>query len=428
MLRSICVLCLLALAIPCSTAQDEDRQKIRALREWGREGSQAIQKIAPYLADLSTEVRLEAVKALVSIGGLDSLAPLTKALEDNDPEIQLRATDGLVNFYFPGYLQSGGISGSLRRAGNKVQAMFSDENTQVIDPDIAVRIEIITGLGRLVSGGGSMTVRANAARALGILRGRAALPDLIQALRSKDDRLMFEALIALQKIRDPEAGPRVVFLVRDLDPKIQKAAIEAAGLLGAKEAAADLKRVLETSRDKKIRRAALASLGQIRDASSKPLFLQSLGDRDDGMRASAAEGLARVGAAEDLPAVEKAFENESKASARLSLAFAAVALGKTDMTEFAPLRYLVNNLNSKAWRGVALPFLSELAYRQPVRAALYTALDGAATKDEKTGLAQALAASRGSDAVAHLERLAKDQDAEVATEALRALRILKASL
>jgi HEAT repeat protein len=239
---------------------------------------------------------------------------------------------------------------------------------------------------------------------------------------------MFEALIALQKIRDREAGPRVVFLVRDLDAKIQKAAIEAAGLLGATESAPDLKRVLETSRDKKIRRAALAALGQIRDTSSKPLFVQYLTDRDEGMRASAAEGLARTGMAEDRPAIEKAFEDESKTSARLSLAFAAVALGKTDMSEFAPLRYLVNNLNSKAWRGVALPFLSELAFRQPVRAALYPALEGVPTKDEKTGLAQALAASRGSDAVGPLERLAKDQDAEVASEALRALRILKASL
>ena len=34
--------------------------------------------------------------------------------------------------------------------------------------------------------------RANAARALGILRGQAAIPDLLEALNSKDGRLLYE--------------------------------------------------------------------------------------------------------------------------------------------------------------------------------------------------------------------------------------------
>jgi HEAT repeat protein len=427
MVRSLCLLAVVACSMQTAASQDEDRRKIRALREWGRQGSPAIPRIVPYLADAGLEVRLEAVKALVAIGGLDTLGPLAKALEDNDTEIQLRATDGLVNFYVPGYVQSGGVTGSLRRAGGRVQALLSAEDTQVIDPDVRVRPEIAAGLGRLASGGAPMEVRANAARALGILRGRAAIPDLVQALRSKDDRLMFEALIALQKIRDRDAGPRAVFLIRDLDPKIQKAAIETAGILGAAEAVPDLKRVLETSPDKRIRRAALAALGQIGDAASRPLFLQYLKDRDEGMRAAAAEGLARTGSADDRGVAEQAFEHESRASARVSLAFAAAALGNLETSEFAPLRYLVNNLNSKAWRGVALPLLTELAARQPVRAALYPVLGEALTREEKTGLARVLAGAAAADATGPLEKLAKDEDAATATEALRALRIVRAS-
>ena len=65
---------------------------------------------------------------------------------------------------------------------------------------------------------------------MGILRGRAAVPDLIEALHSKDDKLMYESLIALQKIRDPSAGPRVAFLLHDLEEKVQLAAIETTGL------------------------------------------------------------------------------------------------------------------------------------------------------------------------------------------------------
>ena len=76
-----------------------------------------------------------------------------------------------------------------------------------------------------------MEARANAARALGILRGKAAVPDLLAALRSKDTDVIYESLIALQKIRDESAAPGVAFLLRDLDQKVQLAAIETVGLL-----------------------------------------------------------------------------------------------------------------------------------------------------------------------------------------------------
>ena len=54
-----------------------------------------------------------------------------------------------------------------------------------------------------------MDARANAARALGILRGRKAVPDLVEALHSKNTDVIYESLVALQKIRDESAGPRV---------------------------------------------------------------------------------------------------------------------------------------------------------------------------------------------------------------------------
>ncbi len=116
-----------------------------------------------------------------------SLDPLIKATRDNDPEIQIRAIDGLVNFYVPGYVKTG-LTASLRRAGSSIKAKFTDSNDLVIDPYIQPRPEVIAALGRVTSGGSSLDARANAARALGILRGRAALPDLEQALRIQGHR------------------------------------------------------------------------------------------------------------------------------------------------------------------------------------------------------------------------------------------------
>ena len=59
-------------------------------------------------------------------------------------------------------------------------------------PIVQVRPDVIAALGKLARGGASLEARANAARALGILRGRAAIPDLVEALHSKDDQVMYE--------------------------------------------------------------------------------------------------------------------------------------------------------------------------------------------------------------------------------------------
>jgi HEAT repeat protein len=403
------------------------RDKVRQARDLGKRGQEAIPQLQPLLSDPDVEVRREAVRALVSIGGQHSLDPLVAACRDNDSEVQIFAADGLVNFYLPGYVESG-LSGTIRRAGAAITARWSkDESRDVVDPDVPVRPEIITALGLLASGGSSMASRANAARAVGILRGHAALPDLLQALRSKDDRLIFESLIAIQKLRDPSTGPRVTFLLRDLDEKVQRAAIETVGLMRTAEAIPDLQLVLSDTRSKNVRREAMMALGRIATPELRELFLRYLKDNDTDLRAAAAEGLGRVGNAADLPMVRRAFEEERRNNARLAQAFGSVALGDVDMSEFAPLRYLVNSLTQRAWRDVAIPYLSELVLKPAVREALYPAIP-AGTRDEKTGLAYALSSSGAQDAIPHLEALSRDPDPTIGTEAVRALRILRASI
>src|SRR5262249_12725163 len=154
-------------------------------------------------------------------------------------EMQMRAIDGLVNFYLPGYVRTG-ISASISRVGTGIRSRFTDTNDQVVDPFITVRPDVVAAIGALVRGGNGMDVRARAARAAGIRRGQAAVPDLVEALRPKNTDVLYESLVALGKIRDESAGPRLTFLVRDPEPKVQLAAIEDTGLLRTKEAVPDL--------------------------------------------------------------------------------------------------------------------------------------------------------------------------------------------
>ncbi len=409
-------------------AQEVAKQRVKAVRDLGKGGSEEISRIEPFLTDPDLDVRVEAVKAITDIGTQTSLDPLIKATTDNDAEVQIRATDGLVNFYVPGYVKTG-LTAPLRRMGTSIKGRFTETNDQVIDPYIQVRPEVIGALGRLVQAGASMESRANAARATGILRGRQALPELEQALHSKDTPLIYECLVAIQKIRDPSAGASIIFLVHDLDERVQIAAIETTGLLLYRDGINDLRDALDRSKNMKVKRAALTAMAEVPDEQMHGVYIAHLNDKDDGLREGAAEGLARLKNPSDRAVVEMAFSNERKTGPRLSLAFALVSMGKREMGEFDPLHYLLDNLNSAGYKGVARPYLTELARDAEIRKALYPALqDPTVTKDEKIGLAQILARSGDRDSIPALETLSRDPDQEVAQEGLRGLKNLRARL
>ena len=147
--------------------QADSKQRARAARELVKQGQDGVPALQRYVTDTDLGVRLEAVKALDDIGGPKTVDALVVAARDPDPEMQIRATDGLVNVYLPGYLKTG-ISGTLQRAGNSVKAKFTDTNDQVIDAYVEVRPEAIAALGHLASAGASVESRANACRAVGI--------------------------------------------------------------------------------------------------------------------------------------------------------------------------------------------------------------------------------------------------------------------
>lgn len=412
-----------AIAAAVLAAQD---MRPKDVREIAKGGPSAIPKLQDLLKNPDPDIRVEAVKSITDIGTQRSLDPLILATQDNDPEVQIRATDGLVNFYLPGYVQTG-WGASIKRVGGSIKGKFTDTNDQVVPSFVTARPEVVEALGKLARGGGDMEARANAARAIGILRGKDAVPDLIEALHTKDSAVIYESLNALEKIRDESAASKITFLLRDLNPKVQTAAIEATGLLQNKDALPDLTDALNRSRDAKVRRAALTSIAMLPADSSRSLYSKYLTDKDDKMRAAAAEGFARLHNPADLPMLQKAWDDEGKTAPRLALAFAQVMLGKTETTEFSPLTYLINTLDTSSYKDVAQAYLIELARQDNVRNVLYPLLSSG-TKDEKIGLARVLARSGDQASVPYLQKLSNDSDNDVAKEGQQALRSLQARL
>jgi hypothetical protein len=122
--------------------------------------------------------------------------------------------------------------------------------------------------------------------------------------------------------------------------------------------------------------------------------------------------------------LEKVFETERTSGGRLAIAFAIVSLGSRQISEFSPLQYLINNLNVKAYRNVAIAYLTEAARDPELRQAIYPILTHA-TRDEKTGISIVLARSGDRDSETYLEALVKDPDPEVMQESTRSLRTLR---
>jgi HEAT repeat protein len=405
----------------------DDKAKLREIKDLSKRDSQAIPSLAKFLDDPSFEVRSDAVKSIVNIGTQHSLEPLIVATRDRDPAIQVRATDGLVDFYVPGYVAKG-MTSTFTRTGRLVEGAFTSRNDQEIDTFVVVREDVLKALGPVIANSASFKARANAALAAGILRDKLAVPALISALSSRNSNLVFQSLIALQKIGDPTAGPGVALLAQDPEEKVQLVALETIGVLHYREAEPTLRQVLDRSRSVKVQRAALEALAMLAVTTDRPVFIQYAADKDSQLHASSLEGLARLREPEDVPLLDRAFNEQGvDARVRLAAAFGLVSEGKLETSEFSPLRYLVNGLNLKAQSSAADAYLTELLLQPAVRQAVLP-LVANGTRDEKILLGQALAQSGGPDVIPTIEALTKDPDADVSASATKSLRILRARL
>jgi HEAT repeat protein len=289
---------------------------------------------------------------------------------------------------------------------------------------VTVKPEAIEAVGRLVRQGTWPEVKANAARAVGILRGRAAVPQLLDGLKGRDTQLILESLNALQKIRDRDTAAAIGPHLNDLNERVQVTAIELAGLLQDKVSLPPLRRALSGAKTSRVRASALMAIAMIPDEENRPLFDANLGDKDDDVRAAAAEGYGRLRNKADIPKLEKGFAEETHMKPRLGYAFSLVALGKAELSEFGPLQYLVNTLNSSAYSGLAAPFLVELSRNKTIRESLYPGMEGR-TAREKVELADIIAKTGDKSSLPVLERLAADSEPKVAQAGQRAVALLK---
>ena len=232
--------------------------------------------------DRGDKVAIAAILALGMIGpeATAAVPELVRALRDDDPRVRWFA------------------AGALASIGPGAKASVPALIEALRSKDVATGGEVTFWNGAMSREDGP--IRLAAAVALGRIgpESRAAVPDLVRALRDPDARVRSETAQALGAI-GPAAGAAVAELVRmmsrDADDEVADLAAEALGRIGA--AAVPAVSEILRGRDPDARIRAVKALGAAgpKAAAATADLLRALGDRDEELRTAAAAALGRIG-------------------------------------------------------------------------------------------------------------------------------------
>ena len=396
--------------------------KIRAktARELGQSGDpSAVPALTAALSDSSAKVRQQVVIALASIRVRQSLDALIQATTDSDDEVRWLAVKGIEGYYTGQTPKSGvGFMGFMEKQYRSVKSAFVQTNLQV-PPGTAVDIRAIAALDRVMMDTRYPKASREATRALGVLLAKPAVPDLVATAHSSDPDLAREALNSLAKIKDTSAGPKLMDLLDSPNRNVKQDAAVTVGILRTRAAVPKLQWMYENSPHKATRGKALQGLAYVGDPVSGPLFSKALGDTDNSIQISAAEGLARSKYQPALPDLLRAAPAEKNATVRLAMEFAITSLGRNDY-----LSSLVNDLGSGSRADIAQSYLTELARDPAFLAKLYPYMDSRNT-DVRREMCNVLMYSGDSTSIQPLDRASHDRDGNVAAAALRALAAVR---
>jgi HEAT repeat protein len=388
--------------------------RAKAARELGKSGDfTAVAALNGALIDSSVKVRREVVLALAALHKSASLQPLAAASRDSDPDIRILAIQCMVGYY-TGQVPEAGVTGFMKKNVRRAQSLITSDDTR-IDPGVLVDPVVLAALQNDLSDTVSIPVRREAARGLGILVARQAVPDLVKAAHDSDVDLALQAMDSLAKIRDTSAGPRLVDLLDSPSKEVKRDAAVTVGILQCRDAVPKIQLLFENGSDRKTREKALQGLAYLGDPVSIPLFIREIWSANKAFRISAAEGLGRAGVRDNVPELEKAASAERDAEAKLAFQFAITELGKDDY-----LNTLVDGLTSRLHSGTAEAYLVELTRNPGFLPKLYPYLNNSDSTIRRK-LALVLVTTGDKTSIAPLEKLSHDSNNDVAAAALRAL-------
>ncbi len=305
--------------------------------------------------DRNLGVRTEVIKSLGLLRDMSAITILLTALNDPAHGVRQEAIIALVNLYTE---QDAGFF--LTRQAKRLYTRLNpfsgpargDET--VIEPDVKVGPAVIDGIAERLADS-NQSVRLYAAKALGVLRGQQAIPQMVDAMEVGSPGLRLAMLRSFYKIKDRSVDEHILAYLHDSDKNVRDEAILTLGLFKSRKALPQLQALYDRNPGAKLRLKSLEAISLIGDAGSLELFRRNLGDPDHRYRQFAAEGMARVGDGSMVEEASRTFLAEKKPSVQLALSFALFQLGRREY-----LDRLVASLSKRFLHNQAEAYLIEL--------------------------------------------------------------------
>ncbi len=363
--------------------------------------------------DPADAVRREVEYSLERMEDIQALPGFIALASDAENDIRSRAVTALVNVHLP---REHGITATLSKLGEAMTLVPDRDLDIVVEPDVPVDPAVVETL-RTRLGDSERGIRRTAIRGLGILRAKAAVPDLLQVVREdRDDAFRFEGVRALRKIDDRSIADQLVPLLNINGDTVRNELMATLGAMRYRGAVMELARIVEQAKKTDAPRIyALSALADIGDPTSMPLFETLKADKSEAMRLYANEGIARTADPSQKSAISAARLIEKSAIVRAAQAFALLRIGESEY-----LDELIRALDKSATRDLAKEYLLETpaAERQSLFAP--RTISPAARAE----LAEVLGRMGDPNAMPRLQEMSRDTDGDVARAAERATRRL----
>ncbi|MFM6758517.1 MAG: HEAT repeat domain-containing protein [Microcystis panniformis] len=198
--------------------------------------NEVVNELNQALKDSDSDVRMNAVEALVEIGSETAIPGLLKALEDSEGYVRREAAEALGNIgtetAIPGLLKALEDSDDdVRREAAEALAKIGSETA------IAGLLKALEHSNRYV--------RRKAAEALGEIGTETAIQGLLKALEHSDEYVRRYAVEALGKIGSETAIPGLLKALEDSNWEVRWEAAEALGNIGSETAMTELIKCLK---------------------------------------------------------------------------------------------------------------------------------------------------------------------------------------
>ena len=389
-------------------------------------GANKVQRAVPDLVsaagDSDPAVRREIVLALDKLLDVRAIPAFVKLMSDPERDIREKCIHGVINLYLP---QESGLSVTLMKVANFFNPWSDEWSDTAVEPGVVVDRTVIDALrGRLEDSDDG--IRVKAARALGILKGREAVPVMLETLRrDRSNPVRFEIIRSLRKIGDRSVAKDLMNYLAYGESRVRNEAVFTLGRFRHVDAVSELTSLYEKEAklpakkmDRAYREFLLDALAFIAAPVSKDLFVKERMNPHDNLRLHAVEGLARIGAPELVTEISRDRLAEKDPRIRTAQAFALYRMGRKEY-----LDELVDSLAKRRSHSEAKQYIVEL------KADELPDLYAQAKKNDvdiRESLAEIFGLIGDSAAIPVLQELNKDRRGQISALANQALRRIHA--